>query len=452
MNQNWCIVGGGMLGLAAASYLKDRGAQVTLLESATEVGGLASAWQVGDVTWDRYYHVTLLSDSSLRELLDRIGLEREIQWVQTRTGFFTDGRLHSLSSSLDFLRFPPLSLISKFRLGGTIFYASKLRDWRRLESIPVETWLRKLSGRRVFEKIWLPLLKAKLGDAYRRTSAAFIWAYIDRMYKARRSGMKREMFGYVPGGYCRILKDLSGYLTRQGVQIRTSTRVERVERDAASGRVRVTMDQDGRKEPTEFDHVLVTTPTHTTARICPDLTDGEQKRLTDIEYLGVICTSVLLDQPLGGYYVTNITDAGYPVTGIIEMGSLVPPEQLNGRYLVYLPRYVLAGDPDWELTDEAIHERCMKMLESMYPHFKREQVSAMRTARTKQVMAIPTLDYSQHLPETITSIPGVYVVTSAQIVKGTLNVNESMEHVRMQLEKVILPHIDKANGIAKSDS
>ncbi len=160
--ESWAVVGGGMLGLATAWRLAQSGARVTLLEAAPQLGGLTSCWSLGDVTWDRFYHVTLLSDTRLRALLDEIGLEKEIRWVTTRTGFYSNGKLHSLSSSLEFLKFPPLSLLQKFRLGGTIFYASKLRDWQALEKIPVADWLRRLSGRSTFEKIWLPLLKAKL--------------------------------------------------------------------------------------------------------------------------------------------------------------------------------------------------------------------------------------------------------------------------------------------------
>ena len=226
--KTWAVVGGGMLGLATAWRLAERGHKVTLLEAAPELGGLTSAWQLGDTTWDRYYHVTLLSDTRLRALLSEIGLEKEIRWVQTRTGFFSGGKLYSLSSSFDFLKFPPLSLWQKFRLGSTIFYASKLRDWKALERIPVDKWLRKLSGKSTFNKIWLPLLKAKLGDAYKRTSAAFIWSYIDRMYKARRSGMKREMFGYVPGGYRRILQVLAAALEARGATVKTASPVTNV--------------------------------------------------------------------------------------------------------------------------------------------------------------------------------------------------------------------------------
>ena len=63
--------------------------------------------------WDRHYHVTLLSDKHLRSLLVELGLESDMEWVETRTGFYTDGRLHSLSNSLEFLTFPPLNLFEK---------------------------------------------------------------------------------------------------------------------------------------------------------------------------------------------------------------------------------------------------------------------------------------------------------------------------------------------------
>ncbi len=199
--EHFGVVGGGMLGLTLALRLAERGYKVTLLESADRLGGLADAWRLGDVTWDRHYHVTLLSDSHLRRLLADLGLDDQLRWTTTQTGFLVDGQLHPFSSSWDFLRFPPLGPVDKLRLGWTIWQAARCRDWRRLEQTPVGDWLARHSGRQTFERIWLPLLKAKLGDAWRRTSAAFIWATIQRMYAARSAGLKREMFGYLPGGY-----------------------------------------------------------------------------------------------------------------------------------------------------------------------------------------------------------------------------------------------------------
>ena len=156
-----------MLGLTLAHRFAQHGDAVTVFEAAPQLGGLASAWRLDDVVWDRHYHVTLLSDTRLRALLAELGLEEGMEWVETRTGCYTDGTLHSISNSLEFLRFPPLRLVDKLRLGATIAYGAKVRDWRRLEQVPVQRWLSRWSGRRTFERFWLPLLQAKLGDSYR---------------------------------------------------------------------------------------------------------------------------------------------------------------------------------------------------------------------------------------------------------------------------------------------
>ena len=194
------IVGSGFLGLTLALRLAKDGATVTVFESASEIGGLASVWQLGGLTWDKHYHVTLLSDKHTRRIVDEIGLGDEFEWVETKTGFYTGGRLVSMSNTMEFLRFPALGLLSKLRLGGTIFRASRINNWKKLENISVEKWLTRLSGKKTFRKIWLPLLKAKLGEAYRETSAAFIWATIQRMYAARRSGQFAGMHGRAGAG------------------------------------------------------------------------------------------------------------------------------------------------------------------------------------------------------------------------------------------------------------
>ena len=113
MQKNIAIIGSGFLGLTLALRLAESGANVTVYESAPEIGGLASAWQIGDVVWDKHYHVTLLSDSFTRKIVEEIGLKNEFEWVETKTGFYTDGKLVSMSNTLEFLKFPPLDLICK---------------------------------------------------------------------------------------------------------------------------------------------------------------------------------------------------------------------------------------------------------------------------------------------------------------------------------------------------
>jgi protoporphyrinogen oxidase len=426
------VVGGGVLGMYLALRLRQAGAQVTLLESAERTGGLAASDDMGGYIWDRFYHVILLSDLHTRGLLTELGLADRLKWGVTKTGFYTDGKLYSLSNNLEFLRFPPLSLIDKFRLGGTIFLASQIKDGAALEKVLCEDWLTRWSGRRVVERMWLPLLKSKLGDNYRIASASFIWAIIARMYAARRSGLKREMFGYVDGGYDLVLRKLQEKLDEVGVVTRFGARVSGIEDYKSTVEVALASG-----EKLGFDKVVTTIPTSAIAALCPQLRPEEKARLNGVEYQGIICASALLKKPLGPYYVTNITDRWVPFTGVIEMTALVDRERFGGHSLVYLPCYLTQKDPYWQKTDAEVEAEFIAALERMYPDFKRTDVAAFKVFRARQVLAISTLDYStKHLPPMVTSLPNVFVLNSAQIANGTLNVNETLGVVNSNLEKL----------------
>lgn len=414
----WAIVGGGMLGSTLALRLAQAGHQVTLFEAAGELGGLASAWTLGDVVWDRHYHVTLLSDSYNRALLSELELEAEMEWVETRTGSYFDGRLHSVSNIIEFLRFPPLSLIDKLRLAATIFYGSRVRNWKRLEQIPVGDWLQRLSGRRVFHRFWLPLLEAKLGDAHHETSAAFIWATIQRLYAARRTGLKKEMFGYVPGGYARILAKLAATLEAAGVEIRLSARVTSV----GAGPT-VSTEDHGHEL---FDRVVVTTAAPVARRMIQGLSPSDYRLLEGVRYQGIVCASMLTQKPLSDYYLTYLHDPA-PFTAVIEMSAFVDPQQFGENSLVYLPKYVAPGDPLFESSDETIRTEFLSTLEEMYPHFNAHDVLAFRVSRVRNVFALSSLDYSSRVPPQDTSLHGVHLICSAHILNGTLNVNETLE-------------------------
>ncbi len=430
------------MGLALALRLAKEGQHVTLLEARSTLGGLADAWSVGDVRWDRHYHVTLLSDSNLLALLKDLGLESELNWVETKTGFYTGGQFYSMSNTAEFLAFPPLTLMEKLRLGGTIFLGSKIRDWRRLERQTVESWLRRWSGPSTFRKIWLPLLRAKLGDAYQRVSAAFIWSYISRMYKARRTGLKKEMFGYVRGGYGRILDVLQEALDKQGVDIRLESRISRI--GSGVDELPQIAFQDGDVET--FDHVVVTTPSSVVAKICEGMDADELARHESIEYLGIVCASVLLKRPLRGFYVTNITDE-VPFTAVIEMTTIVPPEELDGHTLIYLPKYATQDDDVFLRSDEEVRQTFLDALFRMYPELKPSDVVDFRISRVRNVVAIPTVEYSRRLPPIVSSIPQVYVINSAHILKGNLNVNETVGLANEAFDDYLAPLVTSAASL-----
>lgn len=425
----WAVVGGGMLGLTLALRLRAQGKEVTLFESAPEVGGLAAAWQLGDIVWDRHYHVTLLSDSFVRTILSELGLEKDMRWVTTKTGCLANGKVYSVSNTVEFLKFPHLNFIDKFRLGATIFYASRKKDWKSLERISVKDWLSRWSGRRAFERFWLPLLRSKLGENYKLTSAAFIWTTLQRLYAARRTGLKTELFGYLPGGYARTLDSLARLLVEKGVILKTGTSIARIRGDAEGLVVNHSAGED------TFDRVVVTLAAPLAAKVCDNLPEHEKSRLESVLYQGIVCASLLLDRPLLGYYVTNLLDSGLPFTGVIEMTSMVDPKELGGNHLVYLPRYLPVDDPFFLKSDEEVRDEFLAGLKRVVPDFSSEQVKAFQVSRVRYVCPLSTINYSDRLPPQDSSVMGLHFVNSAHILNGTLNVNETIQLAETAAER-----------------
>ena len=434
MNEkNWAIIGGGIMGMTLAHRLSQQGQKVTIFEAAPELGGLVSPWKMNDMEWDKFYHVILLSDLYTRNMLKEICLEEKIQWVETKTGFYIKGKLYSMSNTIEFLRFPTLNIIDKFRLGLTIIVASRIKDYKRLEKIPVTKWLRKWSGSRTFNKIWLPLLRAKLGESYEKTSAVFIWATIQRLYGARRSGLKKEMFGYVPGGYKNVIAAFKQKLLQQGVVIRTSCVAKEI-RNAENGKPVIYFNDDTHEQ---FDEVIITLPSGIAAQLCKSLTEKEQQKLKDVEYLGVLCVAVLLDKPISPFYVTNITDSSVPFTGIIEMSALVDRKYFGGHSLVYLPKYVSPDDLLFSQPDSEIKDYFLTHFKKMYPWLTDNNIRFAGVARAKHVITVAKLNYSDNLPGVRTSMPGVSIINTSHIKDGTLNVNETIRVAETKLKEIL---------------
>lgn len=416
------IVGGGILGLTLALRLADGGARVTVYERAPHLGGLASSVGFGDVSWDRFYHVILQSDTALLALLERLDLRQDVRWKATGTGLFDDGRLYPVSTVKDYVLLPVLGPLAKARIAITMLRAASIRSADDLERISARRWLLRSSGRRAFDRFWAPLLRAKLGDRYEEASAAFIWAIMQRLYAARRAGNKQDLFGYVPGGYRAIFERMEKELRAAGVDIRTDVEVLEV-----AGRADHSLGCVVRMRDSSVVHesVIVTAPSPVAATLVPELTETERVLHQGIPYLGVVCASLLLDRPLAGYYVTNITDASIPFTGVIEMSALVDPIAFGGRTLVYLPKYVAPDDPLFDREDADIVREFTDALGGMFGGLG--NVAASIVSRARYVLPVSTIGYSSRLPAMRTSVPGISIVNTAHILNGTLNANETVQ-------------------------
>jgi protoporphyrinogen oxidase len=442
------IVGGGITGLTAAFYLLRAGARVTVVESGSQLGGLATHFDFGDFSWDKFYHCILTSDRALLELIDDLGLTPKLRWSETKTGFFVDGELHSMSNALDLLRFPPLNLWQKIRLGLGVLYASRIREGRPLESRLAADWLVQVFGVENYRKMWGPLLKCKLGACREETSAAFIWTYISRYYSTReKNASQKERLGYISGGYRAVFARLIEEISTIGGNIITDAPVKLLTSDARGGINVIT--------PVghfHFDHVVSTIPSRPFAAMAPQLSAEYVRNLTQVKYLGVLCFALLLKRQLTPYYVLNLTDEDLPFTGIIEMTNLISRKETAGHYLVYLPKYTVPGDPLFEASENELWPSFRTGLQRVIPDLEDSDIERRYLFRERWVQPVPVLHYSDSVPTMQTNIGGLLLANTTQIINSNLNNNAMIKiahrAVKLVIERASEYHLSNPAQIA----
>ena len=234
------IVGGGILGMTlGVGSRQGRPRRHDLRRRRRAAAAWPAPWELGDVVWDRHYHVTLAQRSRAARALARARSRERAAVGQDRDRLL---RRRQDAPVLGSARLPALSApVVRCRSSDSArrsCKASRIERLAPLERLTAVDWLTRHCGRATVEQIWLPLLRAKLGPHATRASAAFIWAIIARMYAARRSGRKRELFGYVRGGYDRTLRRFEERLAARGVEIRDVV-PDRTRRSGAPGGIAV---------------------------------------------------------------------------------------------------------------------------------------------------------------------------------------------------------------------
>ncbi len=410
------VVGGGLLGLSAGYYLARAGQRVTVLEASAQLAGLAGDVEVAGTRVDRFYHCILNADAHLLALIDEVGLRDHLRMHPVRAGFRANGKTYPISTPLDLLRFPPLGPLDRFRLIRSLLACQRIKNWQELERVDVESWLRRLSGDRVFETVWRPLLSAKFDGSFDRTPATYIWSRTVRMTDTRSTGGARELAGHLVGGYRTLAERLAQRIVELGGEVRTSAPVDAlVTVDGAIKAVRTGAEQ------IDCDTAVLTLPLPHSARLLrerviarpesaehAEAVDAYRRRVEGMQgYLGVICVLLMLDRPLSPYYTLYLADGDLPITAVIEGSNLVDPSLLDGRHLVYLPKYL---DPDsayFGRSDDEIRDEFLAALRRIYPEFRDEWIIAAPVFRAPHVEPLHPLGSFGTVPPTATPVEGL---------------------------------------------
>lgn len=427
------IIGGGLSGLAASYDLVRAGCHVTLLEAAPNFGGLASSLELEGMPIERFYHFICRSDSHLLQFVDELGLGSKLQWHQSRTSFYHNGRLYPFGTPFDLLRFSAVPWLQRIRFGLHIMRSRYRSEWRRLDQMPAKAWLIECVGEEAYNVIWHPLLKVKFGDYHDKISAAWIWHRIWRVAASRRSLLERESFGCLENGTASLVDPLVDWLRAQpNARLECGVRVEPlVLRDGAVVEVKV----GDRAIP--CDVVISTVALPTLDKLVPGRDEDYFRRTRQVTYIGVVCMMLSLKHQFSSSFWTNINDPRICFNGVVEQTALNQNLRRRGLHVLYIPYYLPTSEPRYNAKNGELFAEYTSMLQLVNPSFRADWVKEWRVFRAPYAQPIFTTNFVDLMPAHRTPIRGLYVTDSAQFYPEDRTISAAIDQGRKVARMVL---------------
>jgi len=402
---------------------------VTLFESSDRFGGLGTFFDYRGRSLEKFYHVMLPDDEYLLAILGDLGLVEQVRWRHTSLGYLHGRQMYPLNGPLDLLRFRPAPLASRIRLGLSALYMSHFSRPGPLDDIGVEDWLVRLSGRKGFECVLRPLLEAKFGDAYSSVPALWYWSRF-----TREKGTKKEVKGYVPGGYRAITDAIVRCLEGQGASLELNAPVQRLDIEDDGSPCLTVAD-----ERYSFDRVVSTIPLSLLRKaVAGGAVEPHLDRVDPgIDYQGVVNVLLVLRRPLTEHYWVAVVDSGAPFDGIVETTSLVDPDGDTGCHFVYLMNYVHRSHSLFQRDPQDISREYSGALVNLFPDLAEEDVVDSFVFRAPFVEPVYTPGYGRTKPDAAL-VPGkVYLATTTQVYPFVTSWNSSARVARDTVDSLL---------------
>jgi protoporphyrinogen oxidase len=415
--QRIAVLGAGPMGLAVAYQLAKDGHEPVVFEADDRVGGMTATFDFNGLDIERFYHFHCISDHAFFEVLEELGLAQKMRWVETKMGYWYQGKLQPWGNPIALLRFKGLGLVAKFRYGLHAFLSTKRNDWRPLDNLEAASWIKRWVGAEAWEVLWRRLFDYKFYEYSEGLSAAWIWSRIRRIGRSRYSLFK-EKLGYLEGGSATLLKAMKQSIESAGGTFRLSAPVQQVliEEGGVVG-VQVA----GQKEV--FDKVISTIPLPYVPRVMPTLPQPLLDKFASRKNIAVVCVIVKLRKPLTENFWLNTNDPSMDIPGLVEYSNLRP---LGDEHIVYVPFYMPGENPKFADADEVFLAKVKRYLQTINPSLRDEDFIQLRASRYRFAQPICEPGFLESLPPVALPIKGLWVADTSYYYPEDRGISESI--------------------------
>ncbi len=397
--------------MTTAYRLMQGGHDVKLFESSPFLGGLVRTFEVGGSRLEAYYHHIFSSDTTIIDLINELGLGDDLKWIESKVGWFDNDKIYPFTTPKDLALFGPLPPLDRIRVGLMGLKLRNKEDWAEFERITCKEWIEKNVSKKVFEKMWGPLLEGKYGDAYDQVAMAWLWSKVHLRFQSRRGVSQKEFLGYLKGSFYVYIDEMERRLRAGGVEINLGAAVQEItaENNRATGVVLA----DGSR--VEADAVVAALPSLLFKKLAPMLSPEYVAKLEHVKWQGAVCMVVTMKKSLSPIYWMNIADRAMPFLALVEHTNFMGPENYDGNHILYISNYLQQDHEYFGMDEEQLWAIFEPALKRINPAFSSDWVNDKWVFKAPFAQPIIGLEYSKYRPDHRTPVDGLYLETMTQI-------------------------------------
>jgi len=288
------VIGAGIAGLAAALDATRRGAEVTVVESAAEVGGKLTVSELAGIAVDEGAEAFIRRVPEALELVEQLGRSDELVtprpvpalvWARGRLRAMPTATVMGVPSDPNTLR----GVLSDEEV-ARVAEDAQLPGDPPGEDVSVGEWVQARVGAAVVDRLVDPLLAGVYAGRARDLSLAATLPQLPRDERSLLAAARRvvapepstdPIFATLTAGMGSLPGSVATALTTAGAAIRTGRTVRRIERTASGWRI--VHGPTTEEQMIDADAVIVATPAAASARLLADVAPAAAAELAAID-------------------------------------------------------------------------------------------------------------------------------------------------------------------------
>ncbi len=418
------VLGGGLSGIVCARELAKKGHIVTLIEKYSRLGGLASSFEKEGKLIPHTYHHFLPNEHLMLDYVKELGFEKELIWKKSAICFWFDKKRYKLNAPLDILFFKPFDFISKIRLGILGVITTLRSNWKSLQSVDADSWVRRIVGSKVTDTLFVPLSKVKFGSL---SSVSAAW-FGERLHEATSND---EKYAYLKTGLQPFIDSMGDVILENKGKIILNATVDKIE----SGKVRLTLNK--KRKVLNADLVVSSLPPPVLSEIS-NLPSESKFLLESINYKPLISFIIGSKNNLSPNYWNVFIKPNYFFGGMFHHTILNPKGGIGGENLYYFFKY-LDDSSLLKKQDEGLKKLFIKDIKSIWPKFDSNWTKLIKVPHSSPIY---TMNY-KNLPIKLTNwlyLTGVY-----RMYPNTRTMNSAARSGLITADKILSEISNKGN-------